>query len=218
LVAVVATAGRPVGIAVGIGLALRAAELLVADRTGATRPTWRALLAATARLRWPYAAVLTSLLGLAAWCTYLWVSFGDPFAFLSVEAAPGWDQGAGPRTWAKVAFGGQLLHGSWAVKATLVPQALACLGALALVPAVWRRLGWGYAAYTLVVVGVPFLGTKDFMGDGRYVLAAFPVFAVVGAWLAEPDRPRWQRATAATVSVLGLLIATYAFGRGVEIA
>ena len=65
------------------------------------------------------------------------------------------------------------------------------------VPLVARRFGWGYAGYVLVVSGIPLLGTKDFMSSGRYLLAAFPLFALVGAELtrvAEASPPRrWPR-------------------------
>ena len=47
----------------------------------------------------------------------------------------------------------------------------------------WRRFGWGYAAYAAVVIAIPIIGTKDFMGTGRYVLAAFPVIAAAGDFL-----------------------------------
>ena len=48
--------------------------------------------------------MLVSLVGVAAWSGYLWVRFGDPLAFLTVQGALGWDQGSGPATWFKVAY------------------------------------------------------------------------------------------------------------------
>ena len=74
------------------------------------------------------------------------------------------------------------------------------------VPAVARRFGWGYAGYVLVVMGIPLLGTKDFMSCGRYLLAAFPVFAVVGLGLAEPGHadPGRRVAPAALARGVGL--------------
>ncbi len=45
---------------------------------------------------------------------------------------------------------------------------------------VHRRFGWGYLAYAAVVLAIPIIGTKDFMGTGRYVLVAFPVMAAAG--------------------------------------
>jgi hypothetical protein len=75
---------------------------------------------------------------------------------------------------------------------SLMLHAAAAVLALALVPAVGRRFGWGYAGYVLIVMGIPVIGTKDFMSCGRYLLAAFPVFAVIGAWLVE-RQPRAVR-------------------------
>ena len=62
-------------------------------------------------------------------------------------------------------------------------QGLIALGLLLLVPAVVRRFGWGYGAYALVIVLLPAISTKDFVGMGRYGLAAFPCLAVIGVWL-----------------------------------
>src|SRR5688572_21201496 len=110
LVGVLATAGRPVGIAVAVGLVVRAVELIAEDRA-ARRPTGalvgapggqgvstgrapdeapaeqerpvplRSLVEAVRFLRWRHAALLVSLAGLAAWAVYLGVRFGDPLAF-----------------------------------------------------------------------------------------------------------------------------------------
>ena len=44
-----------------------------------------------------------------------------------------------------------------------------------------RRLGWGYGAYTAVALLMPAVPSANFLGMGRYILAAFPCFAVVAA-------------------------------------
>ena len=49
----------------------------------------------------------------------------------------------------------------------LTVQALAGLGAVLLLGRVWSRFGWGYTVYTVVVLVIPIVGTKDFMGLGR---------------------------------------------------
>jgi hypothetical protein len=93
----------------------------------------------------------------------------------------------------------------------LVLQALALVGALVLVPLVVRHLGWGYGAYVLTLLLIPLLGTKDFQGVGRYVLAAFPCFAVWGNRLHE--RPRWRLGwLGASAALLLLLSSAYARG------
>jgi hypothetical protein len=94
-------------------------------------------------------------------------------------------------------------------------QAALVFGAIALIPRVLRRFGWGYAVYVLVVVGIPLLGSKDFQGTGRYMLAAFPCFLVVAEWLAT--RPRWRKVWF-TVSVVLLIFWTSLFARGYYVA
>ncbi len=202
LVGALATAGRPVGVVVVVGLVIRAIELRAArstcramtsssrcpdsrDRVGcAFSRGGRATFGGTTR------GSLLSALGLVAWLTYLWVRFDEPFAFAEVEGAPGWDQEPGPRTWFKIAFLGTLILGPYSGVPRLLIPAIFVLIALVLVWWVRRRFGWGYAAYTFLAVFLPALSTKDFMGTGRYLLAAFPVLAVAGDLLATTKR-RW---------------------------
>jgi hypothetical protein len=90
-------------------------------------------------------------------------------------------------------------------------QGVLAIGMLALVPRIARRLGWAYALLTAGVILLPVIGTKDFMGTGRYLLAAFPVFAVAGEWLA--DRPR-LRVVVVGASAIVLVFLTSLFARG----
>lgn len=197
LLGAVATAARPVGAAVIIGLAV----VTVTRRRSQGQ-----------RLRLQDGGVLLSATGVVTWCTYLAVRFGNPFAFASVQAAPGWDQAPGPRTWFKLELFNQLLHDDPSYSLRLGAQAALAVLFLALVPLVVRRFGWGYGVYVAVVIGIPFVGSGDFQGMGRYLLASFPTFAAVGAVLAE--RPRWiTRAVTATSFVL-LLALTSLFARG----
>jgi len=239
IVGAVATAGRPVGVAVAVGLVVRTLEILAEDRRAAreaattddpadvvaadavaatrTWPGWRDVVAAVRDVRPRHLGVLASALGLAAWCVYLWVEFGNPLAFVEVESAPGWNQGVGPRTWFKVVFLGTLLKGPWDVALLLSLQALACLCAVLLLRRVQRLFGWGYAAFTAVVLLIPIIGTKDFMGTGRYVLVAFPVMAAAADFLATRRR-RWVAPVVLTVSGVLLVVLTYLFGRGVAVS
>ncbi len=241
LVGALATAGRPVGIAVTVGLLVRVLEMRAeaaaaqtpAVRVGAgdrwrsvdARPSGRrpvlaarALWAAVPLLRGRQLAVLVSGLGLAGWCLYLWFSFGDPLAFLAAEAAPGWDQGSGPRTWFKIAFVGQVLHGGLWLTAILAAQVLACLAAVLLLRRVLRRFGWGYLAYSVVVIAISVIGSKDFMGTGRYLLAAFPVIAAAGDLLTGNGHARWLRPTVLAVCGAGLLVGASLYGAAVEVS
>ena len=231
LVGALATAGRPIGVAVTIGLVVRMLELRAQDRahgrarTGPLtgnlvggRPGWRDLVGAITAARWREAGVLLSGAGLLSWAVYLWVEFGDPLAFVAVESAPGWDQGVGPHTWFKLSYVGTVLKDPFFSRGRLqTVQALACLAAVLLMRRVWRRFGWGYAAYAAVALAIPIIGTKDFMGTGRYVLIAFPVMAAGGDYLATTKR-RWVRPVVLAVSGLSLIVLTTLYGRGVEVS
>ncbi|MCB1250602.1 MAG: hypothetical protein KDB33_15345 [Acidimicrobiales bacterium] len=218
LAGMVATAARPVGVAVLVGLVV-----LVVVRRGGLR-----------RLMVRDAGVLLSGLGLALWMAYLGASFGDPVAFSSTQSSPGWDQPSGPKTWFKILFlqhvkripeyvallwpdgDGSPVEGvRLQYTLGLVIQGALVLTALVLVPLIVKRLGWGYGAYTFVAIMIPVIGTKDFQGAGRYAMAAFPALAV-GAQLLT-DRPRLR--TAWFVATSGLLLwFTAAFARGYYVA
>jgi hypothetical protein len=236
LVGILATGGRPVGVAVLVGLAVRAVEMLAEARAsrplvpaggaGDDGPTLRPagpvplrdLWSALRLVRWRQASVLLSGAGLVGWMIYLGVRFGDPLAFVAVQRAPGWDQGSGPHTWFKLTFFGTILRGLWDTVVLLVPQALACLVAVLLLRATWRRFGWGYTAYAVVSLAIPIIGTKDFMGGGRYSLAVFPVIAAAAVVLTEGRRPRWLLPVVLLVLAAGLCVATVAYVHGVEVS
>jgi hypothetical protein len=242
VVGALATAGRPVGIAVAVGLVVRVLEIRAEDRalkvpqgraSGSERglgtdgepprstvpvrprPGLRELLSAVEGIGWRQAGVLCSLLGLAGWCGYLWLRFGDPLAFLTVQGAPGWDQGSGPATWFKVTYLVAVDHRVPVLLLTV--QALAGLGAVLLLRRVWQRFGWAYTVYCVIALVIPIVGTKDFMGLGRYVLAAFPVFAAAGDALAG-SRYRWHRPAVLGLSTVLLLVGTAMFAHGVEVS
>jgi len=196
LVGAVATAAQPTGAVLVIALAVRAVE----RRRAIGGPLWRD------------AGVLLSVLGLAAFCFYQWRRFGDPFTFVTIQSA--WDQESGLRTWLKLRFFEDLttlpdrnVLGSLSYLAHPVLTA----GALALVPRVYRRFGYGYGTYALLAVVVPAVATKNFFGMGRYLLAAFPCFAVAGELLA--GRPRLAKAVYPALAVV-LLALTAAYSQG----
>lgn len=201
LLGMAATAGRPVAPALVVGLVVRSVEL----RLKADKPV-RAVDLAPA----------LAGLGLAAWMGYLWVSFGDPLAFVHVQSAPGWTQPPGPAVWFKLDFF-HLVFERWRpfVVWRHGPQALVAFSMLALVWPTWRRLGAGYGVYLLAVVALPTLSTKDFMGLGRYGLAAFPAWLTVAQWLDE--RPR-LRVAWLTVSATGLVVVATSFGADVYVS
>lgn len=228
MVGIIATAARPVGIALVIGLAIRALEIrgvLPGSRPAAfvPRPTsiadegWSRLPLLPRRLRLSNlrprdAGVLLSGLGLVAFTALLWYRFGDPLAFTRVSSAPGWYKAFNLETFLKLHLFRLLgSYGLGVVTFWLTTQGLFAITSLALVPATIRRFGWGYGAYLFVAIGIAFASTREFLGMGRYVLAGFPAFAAAADLLLgwsrhERSRARLLRALPAMVLV------TSAFG------
>jgi hypothetical protein len=213
-----ATAARPVGFGVLLGLAARTIELRALDGYEGSLPVpFQRMLSAIRRLRWRDIGVAVSAVGLIGWCVYLWIEFDSPLAWIDVQSAPGWNQGSGPKTWFKVTFFGTMVKGPPHIIVLLIPQAIVSVLAVLLIRRTWRVLGWGYSAYATGILLIAILGTKDFMGDGRYVLSAFPVFVAGGHVLAANPR-RWLGPTVATVSFVGLCVAAFFFARGFEVS
>ena len=154
--------------------------------------------------------MLVALVGVGGFSLYLWSRFGDPLAFLTGQEA--WDQQAGPATWFKVQFFEDVSDVSSPLSwLSYVAHPVLTVVGLALVPGVFRRFGRAYGVYALLMIGLSALSTKNFFGMSRYLLAAFPVFAVAGDLVA--DRPVLRR-VAPAVSGLGLVVLTAAFARG----
>ncbi|EAU64547.1 mannosyltransferase family protein [Stigmatella aurantiaca] len=196
LLGALATAARPVAPAVVLGLLVRRLE-------------WKR----ERGLRWNAGDLLPllSAAGFICYLLYLREAFGAPFAFVETQGSPGWDQAPGWRTWLKLAwFQAVFFSGNNAeVVGRFITHALLTFLALGMVWPTARRLGWGYAVFTLAIVGLPALSTKDFMGMGRYLLSAFPLFLTFALLLR--DRPRLRRGLLA-VSAVGLVFLSAAFG------
>jgi hypothetical protein len=199
LVGIVATAARPTGVVVLIGLVA-----VMLDQRGAL-PRLRG------RVRPRDLGVGLAAIGIVAWCTWLALRFGHPFAFIETEGAKGWDRGPGIAVWLKFDFFSSILHDPATRWVPYVLQAILCGAFAAAIPAVTRRFGRGYGIYTAAAVAVPAVSTGDFMGTGRYLLAAFPVFALMGSALANARRPRWAYFG---ISSLGLGLGTTLFATG----
>jgi hypothetical protein len=184
------------------------------------------------RLRWADSGVLLSFGGLLGYMTFLGIRFGHPFAFDEVQQAPGWDQGAGPRTWFKITWFQQIKNlPTWFIDwirngdtatfekvmyaITVIMQGFFVLGFLFLAWQVWRRYGWGYGVYSFALLAIPLLGTKDFQGSGRYLLAAFPCFLALGSIFEDRFALRWAWWGS---SAFVLLAWAFAFGRGYYVA
>ena len=207
LAGAVATATRPMGLAVLVGLV---AVVWEQERRENRRPfrqrrDWWVVLAAG---------------GFGAYATYLWVEFGTPFAFAVAEGAPGWDQRSGPRTWLKFEYFTRVVE--FRQRGLLYPLNLTAqllLAVLLLVAAIKARakLGLGHTVYAITVLAIPLIGSKDFQGIGRYSLAAFPAFGALGFYVSQHLGPRLRTALLLT-SVVFLGVLSSAFARGAYVS
>ena len=203
LAALVATAARPVGAALVMGLWVLYLERTRVFIRGGLRQ----------RLRPADAGLLLAPLGMVAFSLFLWSRFGEPFAFFDVAGAPGWDQPPGAHTWFKVHWVKAMWNGPWTDGhfGHLAINALATVLTAAFIPLVFRRLGWGYGVYVVIAVLATAAATKDFVGMGRYSLAAFPCFAMAADVLFRRPRLAWA---ILGVSAVGLLVLAQLHARG----
>jgi hypothetical protein len=222
LIGAAATAARPLGVVLLVGLVVRTLERRGAfggrfaaetdpdpaqdlEQVGATPGRRHGL----ARVRPADCGVLLAAAGAAGYAFYLWRRFGDPLAFLTIQKA--WGQQEGPVTWFKVDFFREMVRFDSAYAClVLAANAAVTVVAVALLPRVVRRFGWGYGTFTILIVGLSALSTKNFTGMGRYLLAAFPCFAVAGELLAGRGR---LRVWALACSGVGLAAAASFFAR-----
>lgn len=130
-------------------------------------------------------AISLAPVGLMAYMAYLWKTLGDPLAFFHVQPAFGASRSGGEliflpqvvwryaRIFTTVPTGELLYHVAVLELLSFV------LGAILLVMALRKRYGPAILLYSACVLALPSLtGTLSSMQ--RYVLAAFPLFAVLG--------------------------------------
>ena len=83
---------------------------------------------------------------------------------------------------------------------------------LALSIPTWRRLSRAYAVYIVAVLGVPLLSSTEFIGLGRYAMAAFPCFVVLALLFREHPRARLLWLCASAI-LLMITTSKFAIGR-----
>jgi hypothetical protein len=216
------SAARIVGVATIVGLvvlALQRRDAIVRSPAEGPRRFWSGWRIDWSRLRRKDGGVLLSVSGVAGYCAYLYAKTGDWHAFTTVQAAPGWNQGTGLRTLVKYNFFAEVFRGEHTYAIRLVLQAALMVVFLVAIPFVFKRFGAAYGTYTAVLIGIPLLGDASFQGAGRYLLGAFPVFALAGVALVHQTRSRTVlRAALLGTSALVLVVLASFFGRGYYLA
>lgn len=206
LAGAIATSGRPVGLALSFGLIVRSLEIHGVIVTG------RYILGRVPSLRLDIhklgiraLAPAASLGGICAYSALLWWRFGEPLAFMKVGNAPTWDRDISLRTLAKVDFWQIVTAGELTVELmTTTTSAVLTLIAVALLPKVLRTLGPGYFSYCALVVGIPMLTAPAFLGMGRYLLAAFPIYAVAAHTLRRRTKIAAGAIAVSAASLMGM--------------
>jgi len=133
---------------------------------------------AGADVLWP----VLSGTGVLAYSAYLYSRFGDPLAVFHGTAA-GWQRDLSATNilhldTISMFFRGEVHIGYYSL--LIIGSLFLTLGFIALCRLVYRKMGIEYALFSLVMIAVPFISSKDLMGMGRYVSVVFPCFVVVG--------------------------------------
>ena len=203
VVGALATATRPTGVAIVPGLVVLALEragvlTVPPDATGVVARFQLPIRVDRDRFRPVLLAPLGALAGIAAYAAYLGARFGEPLVFLTDQSQY---QGSGLTTLLKAGFVARMFDWSDPTySASTMLQGALVVAVFCSVPAVARRFGWGHGAFVLSLVAILTLVSRDYLGAGRYLLAAFPVAALVGEWLSV--RPRLRAAWLAAGFVL----------------
>ena len=139
------------------------------------------------KLRIGDSVIVLSGSGLGAYMLYSFIKFDDALAFSTTQEA--WGQGLSWRSVFKIpAFDSIQSQGLSQNSVRIVVHLVVTLVFLILPVFVWKRFGWGYAVYAFTVVMIPTIGNSTSVGLGRYVMAAFPSFAIIGEWLSRKSR------------------------------
>jgi hypothetical protein len=215
LLGALAAATRPVGAVVALGIFLVLRETYGASLRVLLRDVRSASPTTRRRARATLFAMVVPFAGAAAYPAYLWWRFGDALAFVRAEGAPGWEQRAGLHTWLKVEYFRRIA--TFPSGGVLFPLVLTLHLVLVVVLLVmlWRHrraLSTGYLVFSVGLLAVPLIGSKDFLALGRYGLAAFPAFVALAASVSKLGRSRQIVLCAGCWGLMVFLASAYARG------
>lgn len=210
LAGALATATRPTGLAVIPALlvlslergGVLAAPAVARGRFAAIIDRFRIPVAVDrSKLRPAVFAPLLACAGVGAYMVYLGVRFGDPLAFRTNQTV--YHPGDLPLLKRQFFVRWRDFGVNPTYALTITGQALVVAVAVCSIPFTGRRFGWGYGVFLAVLVAIPTFSTEDFMGSGRYMMAAFPLAALLGERLAR-QRYRWAWVATSGVVMTGL--------------
>jgi len=143
------------------------------------RSTWRNLWVAL-RSDWYQVLIIAVIpLGLFSYMAFLQMNFKDPLAFMTVQAAWG-RENIGPLAVVLADVKNILIEGAsqgTVARVLNLGTLVTFVGASVLV---YRRLGAGYAIYTLLAILIPSAsGSQSLI---RYAIVCFPVFMIAGIY------------------------------------
>jgi hypothetical protein len=202
--------------------ALRTRQWLVAAVAGAvltgTRVTGLLAVPGLAWLAWmatrespgdrlkAAAAVAAAGVGFGGYCLFNYVVSGTPFAWYEAITHWGYEPGGNPFSGVFALSRALVFRPYQFLTERLAPydtlNTLAAVGALALVPVIWRRFNPGYALMVLAALMLP-LSSGQFEGLGRYTSVQFPVVLAMASFAGE-FRHHVMLATSAMLYALGL--------------
>lgn len=139
-----------------------------------------------------FAAIAAPVLGLLAYCAFVWTLSGRPFAWVQSQAA--WGRrytGLGALALRQYELLSQRgLHEHVAANPFDFLNALGALFVLVSVVFVFRRLGLAYAVFVLVNM-LPPLAMGGFLSAGRFSSVMFPSFIWLGSAIPPRQRTAW---------------------------
>jgi hypothetical protein len=156
--------------------------------------------------------VLLAPLGLLGYVGYQWWRFDEPLAFVRTQQNEGWYHEADLDTILKTDVWRVLrdIEPDYTYAALTLQTALS-IAAVALLVPLWRRFGPAYGIYTALVVLIAVVPSPNFIGMGRYLMAAFPLFVLLGVWA---ERWRWVAVAGVVISLPLLLYMAQLHSRG----
>jgi hypothetical protein len=170
---------------------------------------WRASRPDARDRLWAALAVAGSLLGIGAYSYFNYQLSGNPFEWY--DSITRWNYHPGGNPFSGIfAIGSALLTRPIEFLTTerMAPydslNALMATFALALVPLVWKRFGFGYASVILLGILLP-LSSGQFEGLGRYCAVLFPIPLWLGSLKGEA-RHTWMIACFVLFYTLGLVL------------